>query len=411
MTSAEPIVVDDLPCGYVEIGPDGIVTTANRSFLRLADRAEDDIVGQRTFTALLAVGDRMYYETHVRPTLDMTGEIHEIAAEIVRPGGERVPVLVSASTAGGAAPVTRLAIFEARDRRTYEKELLRARRAAEQAEAHAQALARTLQQTFVPPTMPEIPGLDLAGAYRPAGDGSEVGGDFYDVFQIHSGEWVLALGDVSGKGVDAAVVTAFVRHSLRALAVQHDSPADILRALNETLIAHRTDRFCTVLVIRLLREDDRWLMTISSGGHPLPLLVSADGSIAEVGAPGSLLGVLTHPQLGDARDTLVAGDRLLLYTDGVTDARGDHGAFGLDGLLAVLSEGPASAVGTSERVLERVLDFQSGTARDDIAIVAVEVLDSATRSPATSPGVRTDVEEKNRALRELARQAGESSRA
>src|SRR6185312_12851732 len=120
------------------------------------------------------------------------------------------------------------AVFDATERRAYERELLRAKRRAEESEAHATDLARTLQQTLIPPAPPEIPELDIAAAYRPAGAGDEVGGDFYDIFELASGSWVIALGDVRGKGVQAAVVAALARHTIRAAAVRASQPSEVL---------------------------------------------------------------------------------------------------------------------------------------------------------------------------------------
>ncbi|MET0766338.1 MAG: SpoIIE family protein phosphatase [Aeromicrobium sp.] len=407
MSAKTPGMPADVPCGYLEVGPDGVVTIANQEFLRLADREHDDVVGARTLSELLSVGDRIYFETHFRPTLEMHGEVREIAIELVRPDGTKVPVLVNADlTAAKGGRIMRTVVFEARDRRRYEKELLRARRDAEEAEARARRLAQTLQQTFVPAVVPDIPGLEVVGAYRPAGDGSEVGGDFYDVFQLRSGEWVVAVGDVCGKGVEAAVVTTFVRQSLRALAVQWDDPSQIIQALNTAMLAHGIDRFCTLVLLRLLKEDDDWLVTISSGGHPLPLLVTADGDVSEIGAAGSLVGVLAQPRLDDARYVLGVGDSLVLFTDGVTEARGSAGSFGLEGILATVQDGVTSAGALTDDLLKRVLDFQAGEARDDIAIVSIQVLADAADAGAAAPGLvarraRLDVEQKERALRAL----------
>lgn len=396
--------VADLPCGYVEVGPDDVIRAANPEFLRLVGRTFEEVVGVGTFPQLLAVGDQIYYETHYRPTLEMHHEIREIALELVRPDGEKVPILVSANRASDAAgdAVTRTVVFEARGRRSYELELLRARRAAEDAEARARGLARTLQQTFIPPSAPVVPGLDIAGAYRPAGDGSEIGGDFYEVFQVSSGEWIVAVGDVSGKGVEAAVLTAFVSHTLRALAVQWNHPSEILRALNTALLAHGSDRFCTVVVLRLLRDGDDWLVKISSGGHPLPLLVHADGRIGEIGAAGSLVGVLTHPQLDDERAVISVGDRLVVFTDGVTEARGAAGPFGLERVVALLGRVGRSAAEVTDTLLEGVLEFQDGQARDDIAIVTIAVRPEAEQAvAAAAPGSPQANQEKERALRAL----------
>ena len=391
--------------GYAEVADDGRVLTANDEFHRLAGWAPDDVAAGRTLAQLLPVGDRMYLETHFRPALAMHGQVREIALELVRPDGERVPVLVNADIAQvGDQDVARLVVFEARDRRRYEQELLRARRAAEEAEQRASSLAQVLQETFIPPSAPRVPGLDVAGAYRPAGDGSVVGGDFYDVFQVGDDEWIVTVGDVCGKGVEAAVLTAFVRYSLRGLAVQHNDPSQILRALNAAMLAHGSDRFCTLVVIRLLKEDDHWLVTISSAGHPLPVLITADGDVAEIGAAGSLVGVLTHPQLDDERHVLSVGDTLLMYTDGVTEARAPSGSFGLPGIVSVIRSGPESTSELTHRLLEQVLSFQDGTARDDIAIVALSVAppsddDGVDDDPAAVRHV--DLEQKLRKLRDL----------
>jgi sigma-B regulation protein RsbU (phosphoserine phosphatase) len=401
MTSRDVRRQADALFGYAEVAADGRVLTTNDEFLRLAGRDDDD-ADALTLPQLLPVGDRMYYETHLRPALAMHGQVREIALELVRPDGTKGPVLVNADIVQiGGADVVRLVVFEARDRRRYEQELLRARRAAEEAEERARSLAQVLQQTFIPPSAPQVPGLDVAGAYRPAGDGSEVGGDFYDVFQVGDDEWVVAVGDVCGKGVEAAVMTAFVRHTLRGLAVQHTDPSQMLRELNTAMLAHRSDRFCTLVVMRLLKEDDDWLVAISSAGHPLPVLISADGDVAEIGAAGSLVGVLTHPQLDDQRHVLSQGDTLLLYTDGVTEARGASGSFGVAGILPVIEEGIASASDLTGRLLDEVLRFQDGTARDDIAIISLTVGQAAHDDDAAEPPApRTDVEEKLRALLE-----------
>lgn len=397
------------PCGYVELDADGRIIAANRAFLTLVDRAHDDVVGTQSFSGLLSAGARIYHETHFRPALQMHGSVHEIAVDLVRADGSKVPALVSANLRGeGRKQTTRLIVFEARDRRSYEQELLRARRAAEEAEQLATDLATTLQATFIPPSIGEIPGLEIAGAYRPAGDGSVIGGDFYDVFQIRTGEWVVALGDVCGKGIEAAVLTSFVRHSIRALAVRHDSPAEVLRDLNTALLAHGSDRFCTVVLLRLLKEDDQWLVSVSSGGHPLPLLVAQEGAVVEIGASGSLVGVLSTPQLDDGRGTIRPGDRVVLFTDGVTEARRADEPFGIDRLMALVAAPVPTAAETTDMILDEVLTFQEGQARDDIAIVTVRVL-GPDEAPSDGAAAQRpmDREAKNQAL--LALQEGSSA--
>lgn len=364
------------PCGYLSTAPDGTIVKVNQTFLALTGYERQELVGRTKFAELLTAGGRIYHETHYAPMLWMQDSVREIALDIVRVDGERLPVLVNSvleRDAGGAPMVVRTAVFDATERREYERELLRAKQQAEESEARAHALARTLQQTLIPPTPPHIPGLDVAAVYRPAGDGDEVGGDFYDIFQISTAEWVVAIGDVCGKGVDAAVVTALVRHALRALAVRLPQPGQALDALNEILLRHETDRFCTVILLRLRHEDGAWTTTVSSGGHPLPLLTRAGERPTVFGRPGTLLGVLETPAFHDAETLLRPGDTLVLYTDGVTEGRRGDEFYGESRLRASVAGGAGSAATLAEGVLADVLQFQLGDARDDIAIVAVRV--------------------------------------
>jgi sigma-B regulation protein RsbU (phosphoserine phosphatase) len=307
--------------------------------------------------------------------LRMQGGVREVAFEIVRADGQRLPVLVNAALESddrGDPRVVRIAVFDATHRREYERELLRAKQRAEQSETRARALAQTLQSTLIPPSPPLLPGLDVSAAYRPAGDGQEVGGDFYDIFQISAGDWVVALGDVCGKGVEAAVVTALVRYTIRALAVQRDSPSVVLRELNDVLLTQGSDRFCTVVLVRLRRRGEAWSATLASAGHPLPLHLSGSAGVRQVGETGTLVGVLREVRVSDTVLRLVAGDLLVMYTDGVTEGRRGSEFFGEARLhRSVLTHRgePLPADG----ILGDVLDFQEGSARDDIAVVAVRV--------------------------------------
>jgi sigma-B regulation protein RsbU (phosphoserine phosphatase) len=363
------------PCGYLSTTPEGTVIKVNQTFLTLTGFSREDLLGRRTFSELLTGGGRIYHETHFAPMLQMQGSVGEIALEIVRADGERLPVLVNSTLErddDGNPRVVRTAVFDATERRRYEQELLDAKRRAEESEARAQTLARTLQETLIPPTPPDIPGLDIATAYRPAGAGAEVGGDFYDVFQIGEGDWAVVLGDVCGKGVDAAVVTALVRHTLRALAVQMPDPRQVLAALNRVLLGHSTGRFCTLVVLRLHRDADGWRLTTSTGGHPLPLLCRPGEPPRACGTPGPLIGVMDDPDFEDWRGRLEPGSTLLLFTDGVTEGRQGLEQFGDERLkvtAAVHADGSAEKLAYG--VLEETLGFQGGQPRDDIAMVAV----------------------------------------
>jgi len=364
------------PCGYLSTTPDGTIIKVNATFLTLTGYAREDVVGRKRFAELLTAGGRIYHETHYAPMLRMQGVAREIALEVVCSDAQRLPVLVNSvleRDAHGNPAVIRTAVFDASNRRRYEEELLREKQRAEETEARATALARTLQQTLIPPHVPEIDGLEVAAEYRPAGDGSEVGGDFYDIFQAGDDEWVVVIGDVCGKGVDAAVVTALARYTLRAAAVQDPSPARALSLLHDALRRSDVDRFCTAAMLRLRRVDGTWHGVSSAAGHPPPLHVTA-GGVGPVGDGGPLLGVLDRVLLAESTVELAPGDALVVYTDGVPEARRPDGEFyGEDRLLRHVASGAGPAHERVTTLLADVLDFQHGVARDDIAVVALRV--------------------------------------
>jgi sigma-B regulation protein RsbU (phosphoserine phosphatase) len=367
---------DKAPCGYLSTTPDGTIVKVNQTLLTLTGYERNELVGKKRFADLLTAGGKIYHETHYAPMLQMQGSAREIALDIVAVDGKRLPVLVNSvleRDEQGTPVVVRAAIFEATERREYERELLRAKDRAEASEKHATLLARTLQQTLIPPSPPEIPGLDIAAAYRPAGSGDEVGGDFYDIFQIGPGDWVVAIGDVCGKGVEAAVVTALARHTIRAAAVHQHRPSDILRTLNAVLLQQDSTRFCTVTLVRLRQQEEGWQARISSGGHPPPIYCCPETLPVPTGPTGTLLGVIPDADLHDHDVDLSEGQSILLYTDGVTEGRRGREFFGEARLIEVVAENAGSAAGLVHSALVAVLDFQSGHARDDVALVGISV--------------------------------------
>ena len=236
-------------------------------------------------------------------------------------------------------------------------------------------IARTLQESLLPPELPEVAGAEVAARFHPAGEAIEVGGDFYDVFDTSHG-WSVVMGDVCGKGADAAAVTALARYTLRTLGVQESSPAEVLRKLNDALLRQRTDRrFCTVAYASLnVNGNGSAEVCLSSGGHPLPYVMRADGTVQAVGEPGTLLGVLPDVRLSDTAVKLGAGDLLVLYTDGVTEARGPRGMLGSDELAAVIAScAGLDANSVAARIESAALEIQEGNPRDDIAILVVKI--------------------------------------
>jgi sigma-B regulation protein RsbU (phosphoserine phosphatase) len=367
---------DRAPCGYLSTSPDGRILKVNQTFVALTGYDREQLVGHRTFASLLTAGGRIYHETHYAPMLQMQNTARAIALDIVRADGSRLPVLVNAvleRDGAGTPVVVRTAVFDATERREYERELVRAKQRAEESEEHAKTLARTLQQTLIPPVPPQIPGLDVAAAYRPAGTGEEVGGDFYDVFQIGDDDWVVTIGDVCGKGVGAAVITALTRYTLRASAIRFRDPGQALETLNEVLLRDDTERFCTVAMLRLHSEGGSWIANVVSGGHPLPLLLPAGGVPVVFGHPGSLVGVMTTASFRDAETVLQPGDTIMLYTDGVTEGRRGVDFYGDSRLAGSMVAHAGSATTVVAGVVADVVAFQSGLPRDDIAVVAVGV--------------------------------------
>jgi PAS domain S-box-containing protein len=241
-------------------------------------------------------------------------------------------------------------------------------------------IARTLQESLLPPMLPDLPGLDVSARFRAAGEGLEVGGDFYDLFETGDADWAVAIGDVCGKGSEAAGITALARYTVRAAAMRQTDPSQILQLLNEALLRQRTDkRFCTVLYGRLASNGaEGHSFEFASGGHPLPLVLRAAGGSGEVGVPGTLLGVVPDPDLSDERVQLLPGDAVVLYTDGVTDSAAPRRILDASDLAAAVgSPAGLDADTIAERVMGAALGDTGGEPRDDIAILVLKVPDAA----------------------------------
>jgi serine phosphatase RsbU (regulator of sigma subunit)/PAS domain-containing protein len=239
----------------------------------------------------------------------------------------------------------------------------------------SRAIAHTLQESLLPPHLPAIRGLELAARYRAAGEGIEVGGDFYDVFAIRDDTWALVIGDVCGKGAEAAALTALMRYTVRAAAMDEDDPSRVLGLLNEAIMRQRADgRFSTAVFVRADIEGDGVALTLTSGGHPLPVVVRADGSALTVGSSGTLLGVLPEVTHVDDRIRLRSGDALILYTDGLTEAGAPSRVMTPEALVELA--GSCAGLDADEiarRIEEHAVALQSGAARDDLALLVARV--------------------------------------
>lgn len=250
-------------------------------------------------------------------------------------------------------------------------------------------VASVLQTALLPEVIPSIEGLDIAARYWAAGEVSDVGGDFYDVFRIGDADaprWAVVIGDVCGTGPEAAALTAMARHTLRAAAHHGATPIEALEWLNEAIIESHRHRFCTVLYCELERLDaDRWRLTTVTAGHPLALVARAGAEAATVGRSGTLLGVLPELRLHAETTELTLGDTLVIHTDGITDVPDPYGLD--DEALAAIVSHAAAAPGGAEPVAERlraavgaVLPLNERD--DDIALVVVRVGEPDEDAPA-----------------------------
>ena len=234
-------------------------------------------------------------------------------------------------------------------------------------------VVRTLQRSLLPHSLPLLPGLEVAARYHPVGGRSEVGGDFYDVFPLGRGRWGVAIGDVSGKGVMAAQLTALARYTARTAARSEARPSGVLELINRSLLDHETgDRFCTMVQAYVDTAEEPVRITVSCAGHPLPLLVDAEGRVSTLGRPGTAVGLFVTPTLYDDTHRLMPGETLVLYTDGVLEARAPDGTFA-DGLLeAVLRRTHGQPADDVAATIETAtLEFQGGHPRDDMAVLVI----------------------------------------
>lgn len=237
----------------------------------------------------------------------------------------------------------------------------------ERAERERREIAETLQRGLLPSPLPHIPGWSIAAMYRPAGAQNEVGGDFYDVFRVPGG-WMLAIGDVTGRGAHAASITAVARYTLRTAAILSDDPLVALQTLNRALLARGDTALCSLAALTL-SEDRFEPVRLAVAGHPPPLLVDGE-SVTEVASADPVLGAFEDAEWTIVRSEVEPGQQLVVVTDGITEAQGPQGRFGEERLRAHLAgvSTPARAVQQLEGSLH---SFTEGKLDDDVAMLAV----------------------------------------
>ena len=239
-------------------------------------------------------------------------------------------------------------------------------------------VARSLQEALLPPAMPVVDGLALAARYLVAETDVAIGGDFYDVMPVGPGAWGVVVGDVCGRGPDAAALTGLVRHSLRTAVVREHLPSRVLQQTNEAMLQQIDDaKFCTAAYLRVELDQPitgRVRVAASSAGHPRPVLVRTDGSATVLDCAGTLLGVVSDPALTDTNVELGPGDSIILYTDGVTEARRGSELFGEPRLVEVLRSLASRSADEIAAGLEAAVAEFRRSASDDTAILVVQAV-------------------------------------
>jgi serine phosphatase RsbU (regulator of sigma subunit)/ketosteroid isomerase-like protein len=246
----------------------------------------------------------------------------------------------------------------------------------ERSERERAEIAETLQRGLLPPPLPHIPGWSVAATYRPAGAENEIGGDFYDAFRI-SGGWMVVIGDVTGRGAQAAAVTAHARYTLRTAAALTSDPVIALRTLNRELLARRGAALCSVAAMAI-GEDPTEPIRLAIAGHPPPLLVDGE-TVVEAGSPAPVLGAFRDEAWRVEATTVEPDQQLVVVTDGVTEAAGPLGRFGEERLRSELA-GVRSPTFAAQRIEMALGGFVGGELEDDAAIVAL-----APASPSVEP--------------------------
>ncbi|WP_033290626.1 PP2C family protein-serine/threonine phosphatase [Amycolatopsis jejuensis] len=247
--------------------------------------------------------------------------------------------------------------------------------------ARQEEATRGLESTLLPKPPARVEGANFELWYEPAAGVLGVGGDFYDVLSREDGSAFVVVGDICGKGAEAAALTGRVRHSLTALHLVERDGRTLLRLLNELLISGGSNRFATLVLGSVVAAGSGLDVTLASGGHPAPLVLRHGGGVEEISVPGTLVGVSPQARFAEATTHLAAGDVCLLYTDGVTEARNRTESaelFGDERLYTVLEEcvgKPAREV--VARLREAVCEWLGNSGHDDIAVLAIEAVPRA----------------------------------
>lgn len=361
---------DRAPCGYLTAQPDGTIVRANETILRWIGRERDAVIGT-LFQELFTRGGQIFYETHLSPLLRLQGAVEEVALDLRTNDDARFPVLVNATLeldTSGVARLIRAAIFDARQRRAYERELVRMR----DDEHH---IAQVLQDNLLASDLPASPRLEIAAHYAPAIEGLSVGGDWYDAFMLTPGRVALVVGDIMGKGLAAAAAMGHLRSAVRAYAAVGQRPGALLGQLDAFVAIEKATRFATVIYVQF--DLDSGSAVMASAGHPPALLARPDGTTTLVweGRSAPLGAYHTPFERTETTVHLDPGTRLLLYTDGLIERRNEPLDLGFSNLAdaTVGTRGTTLAAQVADIVATLRL---KGANFDDVCLLATRTPDA-----------------------------------
>jgi phosphoserine phosphatase RsbU/P len=368
----EPTIEDlfeTAPCGHVSTTLDGTITRVNRTFESWTGLTRQQLVGNTRFQELLSPGGRTYHETHYAPLLAMQGAIGETAVEIVRADGSRLPAMINSVVhhdATGAPVAIATVVFDATDRRRYEREMLRVSQ-------REHTVAHRLQQSLLTGTLPDGPDLEIATAYRPGAEHLEVGGDWYDAFWLTEPRTLaLVVGDVVGKGVDAAAAMSQLRSAVRALALTGGGPSQVLEALDSYVQRYGVGRLATVVYAEV--DLTRCELRYACAGHPPPVLIEPDGPVSllwEGRSPPLAVDLNTFAPRAEAAQIIEPGSGLVLYTDGLASRRSHPGENGLERLRGMIAGHRDSPVASMAPTILR--ELRDDEHPDDACILAARL--------------------------------------
>lgn len=368
LTESAEDLFENAPCGYLSTTLDGTILKVNRTFESWTGLEREELVGKRRFESLLAPGGRIYHETHYAPLLRMQGQVREIALEIVRADGSRLPVLVNSTLVNGAdeqPKLIRTTVFDASDRRRYEEELLRAQR-------RERDIAQQLQQSMLAGELPSSPEVEVGASYRPADSALDVGGDWYDAFWLSDHRVGLVVGDVVGRGIEAAATMGQLRSATRALASTGLPPAQLLEALDDYSARHRVGLMTTVVYAEL-NLDSHELRFVCAGHLPPVLARESERARLDWEGRSLPLGLCAKDEAmrSEARCHLEPGSTVVLYTDGLVERRRQPLDTGLERLVAEVEAGRGEAPDRLTTNLLRALE--AGERQDDACAMALSL--------------------------------------